>query len=147
MISIYSNNYNNKVYSFKGLKKGFDEMDKKEIVLKKIVTTSNDILANAAEKQVPENDKFSDVSIEYQIPTTQNMAKVIIECDGKEPKTIRRIAVGVHHQNSDRIISKYLYKGTKKELLNYLRDENNQEIFLDIIKELSEKTDDYYSNL
>ncbi len=145
-----SNNYNNldtgKIF-FTGVKKDSNVETDKNAVFKKIVRTSNEIIASSAERQVPENGKFKPVSVGYHIPGSQNMAKVIVECDGEEPKTQRRIRVGVHHQDRDRLTSNYIYKGTKKEVLEYLSDEKNLAQFIETIKKLAAETDKYYSNL
>lgn len=141
------NNYNNCSASFSGVRKETGKMPDKETVLNKIVTTSNGMLASAAEKQVPENGKFKPITIEYKIPDTVNMAKITIECDENEPKATRRLSVGVHHQNADRLISNYVFKGDKNQVIEYLNNADNAPDFVNTIKELSEKTDDYYNNL
>ncbi len=142
-----NNNFGNYAASFCGVRKGSDTMPDKDTVLKKIVTTSNGLLAEAACRQVPENNKFVPVSIDYKLPSSQNRAKVTVEYDNITPENQRRISVGVYHQNRDRVISNYLYKGTKNEVIEYLKDEKNQQAFIDAIKTLSDKTDEYYSSL
>ncbi len=140
-------NFNKYQNSFSKLSKGSDEMINNDVVFKKIVMSSNKLLSDISERQVPENGQFKSVSIDYNIPDSTNMAKVTIECDKEYPKTQRRISVGVHHQDRDRLISNYMFKGTKKEVLAYLTDEKNQTEFFNTIKKLSEKTDEYYENL
>ena len=143
----FNNNYNNYSASFSGVRKEMGKMPDKDTVLKKIVTTSNGMLASAAEKQLPENGKFKPITIEYKIPDTMNMAKIGIEYDENEPKSMRRLTVGVHHQNADRLISNYVFKGDKNQVIEYLNNADNAPDFVNTIKELSEKTDNYYSNL
>ncbi len=141
------NNYNNYANSLGKLNKGDIVMENNEQVFKKIVNTSNEMLANLAERLVPENGKFNSVAIDYKLPKSNNMAKVMIECDLEDPKTQRRISVGVHHKDRDRLISNYICKGTKKEVLDYLKAEENKQTFFDTINELSAKTNEYYDNI
>lgn len=143
----FDNNYNNYSASFFGVRKETGKMPDKETVLNKIVTKSNEMIASAAEKQVPENGKFTPLTISYNIPDSMNMAKITIECDENEPKTTRRVSVGVHHQNADRLISNYIFKGDKSKVIEYLNNADNSSEFIKTIKELSEKTDNYYNNL
>ena len=83
----------------------------------------------------------------FAVPDTDNKALLGIEYDETEPKTQRRLFVGVHHNNSDRLTRNYLLKGTKTEILEYLKDDSNQQSIIDSVNTLSKKTDEYYSSL
>jgi len=147
MIKFNNNDYNNRVSSFGGKRKDITAMTGKENILKERASKCNKMLANLSERSVPENNKFQPVSVDYNLPDSQNMAKVTVECDYENPANQRRVSVGVHHKDRDRLISNYLFKGTKQEVINFLKDEKNQQQFVDSIKTLSAKTDEYYDKL
>ncbi len=141
-----------KIYKFQnikftGVQKGSgttnvqDNKDKMDYFVNK----TREVLAERAEMEVPENGKFSSVSASFKIPDTQNKARIIISHDELEPKNLRRLSVGVHHINSDRLTSNYILKGTKKEILDYLKDQKSQDELIGIIGHLSESVDKYYS--
>ena len=93
------------------------------------------------------NGKFRKIFVAFDIPQTQNEALITIEHDAIDPKTNRRLSVGVHRQNSDRITSNYIFKGPKKEVLDYLKNNDNQNELYKIVTDLSKSVDDYYSSL
>lgn len=133
--------------SFSKTDKDKSVMLNKDEKMKILVPTTKEVLTDIAEKEVPENGQFRKVFVSFDIPNSTNEAKLIIEQDETEPKTQRRLSVGVHHQNSDRLISNYLLKGTKKEIIDFLKDDNNNQEIIDAVNILSSKTDDYYSSL
>jgi len=106
-------------------------------------------IAESAERCVPEYNKFSSHSIAFLIPGTSNVAEIIIKQDEKEYKNQRRVLLGVHHKNSDAIVSNYVFKGTKKEVLEYLKSLSSEkfEETIELIKNLSKESDDYHSRL
>ena len=112
-----------------------------------LVPKTKEVLVETAEKQVPENGLFRKVFVSFAVPDTDNKALLGIEYDETEPKTQRRLFVGVHHNNSDRLTRNYLLKGTKTEILEYLKDDSNQQNIIDSVNTLSKKTDEYYSSL
>lgn len=64
--------------------------------------------------------------------------------DETNPKTQRLFRVGVRHQHSDQITSQILKNGTKKEILDYLKDPKNSEAIKKSVIELSEYIDKNY---
>lgn len=105
-----------------------------------------EILSNKAEYDVPENGKFRTSEIIFEIPGTQNQGHYFIEFDVLEPKESRRFSIGASRKGSDRLTSIQLKKGTKKEILSFLRDENNSQQFKDALREVSRSCDDYFSS-
>lgn len=112
-----------------------------------LVPKTKEVLAETAEKQVPENGLFRKVFVSFSVPDTDNKALLGIEYDEAEPKTQRRLFVGVHHNNSDRLTQNYLLKGTKAEIIEYLKDGSNQQSIIESVTNLSKKTDEYYASL
>ena len=140
-------NVNNNNISFNGIVKGQQRVSKNESTTDLLITKSREYLAQRAEREVPENGVFTRIFVAYDIPDTQNEAVIAIEHDEKEPKTQRRLSIGVHNQHSDRLFSNYVLKGTKEEILNFLNNKENQETIKTTISNLSKKTDEYYSSL
>jgi hypothetical protein len=81
------------------------------------------------------------------VPETNNQALMIVEQNSKEPKTQRNLLIGVRHKNRDRLTSNLLEVGTKQDILEYLKKEDNTQEIIDSVNHLSEKTDDFYSQL
>lgn len=103
------------------------------------------MLAKKAEYEVPENGQFSKCLISFDIPGTQNIAYYLIEHDVLEPKEQRRLSIGALRNGCDRLTSIQLKKGTKKEILDFLNDENNAQLFRDTLVNVSNSTDEYFS--
>lgn len=140
-------NVNNNSISFNGIGKGQQRVSKSESTTDLLITKSREYLAQRAEREVPENGVFTRIFVAYDIPDTQNEAVIAIEHDEKEPKTQRRLSIGVHNQHSDRLFSNYVLKGTKEEILNFLNNKENEETIKTTISNLSAKTDEYYTSL
>ena len=60
------------------------------------------------------------------------------------PENGRRLAMGVFRKGTDRVVSSYVFKGTKSELLAYLKSEESKEQIYETVLELFDKTDDYW---
>ncbi len=138
-------NYNPAFYGMspKDVKKEMPEQEKNDKMLK-FIGKCSDVLNEMAERQVPENNKFRKIFVAFDIPKTRNEAFISISHDEIEPKTLRRVAVQVHHSNSDKFYSKYIFKGTKKECMNFIADTNNHKKMLDNVFELSKRVDEDY---
>ena len=127
--------------------RGSLDMLSKEEKMDILVPKCSDLLTKRAEREVPENGKFHRIFVAFEIPETQNETLFSIEPDAKDFKDIRRMSIAVHRKNSDRIISNYMFKGTKEEVLNYLKDEKNYAEFKQTVNSLSNSVDEYYSSL
>lgn len=112
-----------------------------------LVPKTKEVLADTVQKQVPENGLFRKVFVTFSVPDTNNKAVLGLEYDENEPKTQRRLFVGVHHENRDAMVKNYILKGTKSEILEYLKDGSNQQKLIDTVNTLSAKTDEYYASL
>ncbi len=139
-----SNNYNT---NFNGINNnGVDtaeKQDKMEILMRRLC----EVLSKRTENEVPENGKFSPISVSFSIPQTNNKAKAIVEYDALAPKNLRRLSIASHHANSDRLISTYILRGTKQEIIDYLNNPQNQKKLIKLAGELSDSVNEYYSNL
>lgn len=133
--------------SFKSINKDKPNMQENKLLTDALVLKTREFLADRTEKEIPENGLFRKIFVAFDVPDTNNEALLLIEMDGEEPRTQRRLSIGVHHRNADRLTSNYVLKGTKKEIIEYLKDFSNQQFIIDTVKDLSDKTDEYYSSL
>ncbi len=139
------NNFNNR-YSM-GRRKEVKLMPSKEERTRKLLDKTLEAMAQDVKDRVPEKGKFGRTYVYFDIPETSNSAMLYVEPNPIQPVESRILSVGVHHQQRDRLISNDLLEGSNKDIIGYLEDERNQSPTQDIIKKLSQKTDDYYSSL
>lgn len=142
------NNFNVYNKSFSG-----SNMDKKEPPLtveqmnNVVMPKCREILIENGERRIPEIGPFSKFSLQFNVPgAPQYEGTLIVDFDTQDVKK-RILQVGVHHQNSDRLFSHMLINGTKKELLDYLKNDDNQKDIIDSVQALSKEADKYYSKL
>ncbi len=111
--------------------------------LDKLIEGVQEYIAEHGERQIPENGKFSSrVGLFFDIPGTQNEAVLSVSHDEVDPKNQRRFSVGVRKRNSDKVTSEFLAKGTKKEILDYVKDKSNYPAIKKAVLELSKHVDD-----
>lgn len=142
-----NNNYNNYKTSFSGVEKKETKMFDKNRAMNVLMTSCKEGLYNEAERNVPENGIFGKVSVAFIIPKSNNEGLFYVTHSAENPKDQRVLSVGVHHKNSDRMTSNILLTGTKEEILEYLKSEENTQALIDTVNHLSDKTDEYYSSL
>ena len=137
--------YTQNINSFKGrFRVKMDTRKEKNIGL--FAVNGAKILAKKAQFEVPENGKFAKVGIIFNIPNTQNLAHYNIEYDELEPAKIRRFSIGATRKGSDRLTSKHLTKGSKQEIIDFLKNEENNSRIQEALKQVSQETDDYFSS-
>jgi len=120
------------------------EMPKRELNTAELAEKCTELLKDAAERQVPENDKFRKLFAAFYIPNSQFEVWISASHDEIQPKNMRRISVEVHHKNSDKFFSQYIYKGTKKEILNFLGSKNSQKTILEAVEQLHKRAEEDY---
>ncbi len=142
-------NVNNNQFNttFSGVQKEAQNIMTKDEIMNILVPKAYNILGQRAEREVPENGKFRRIFVAFDVPDTQNEALISIENDANEPNDMRRLIIGVHRLNSDRITSNYIFKGTKKEILEYLKNPEIKSEFTKTVYSLSKSVDEYYSSL
>lgn len=147
-MNIYNKNAAFLSVPFTGMPRETNEpMKSRDDLLKRIVPSSSKSFSEFIISKVPENGKFQPFSFSYVIPGTTNKVKMTVEYDGQDPKTQRRLSVGVHHKDRDRLTSEYILKGTKKEIMSYLQDDKNYDFLRKTINELCDQTEAYYNSL
>ena len=97
------------------------------------------------EREVPENGKFKPISIAFDIPKTRNEASLKIDYDGVNPKDGRILKLDVRRNGTSRLFSHHIIYGTRKEIMNYLKSPDLDELGK-YVDNLSKAVDDYYSS-
>ena len=136
------NNLNNYNTAFNGVNN--KEMQKRKLNTAELTAKCTAMLKEDAERRMPENGRFRKFCAAFDIPETRFEAWISASNDEIQPKDMRRIAVEVHHQNSDKFYSQYIYKGAKQEILKFLDDEKSQKIILDAVIQLQKRAEEDY---
>ncbi len=139
-----NNNFNYQT-QFHGTKERTSDMQKDENIMDEIANRMCEVLSQRAEREVPQNGKFSKISVSCAIPETQNKARVIIEHDPIEPKNLRRLSVASFRMGSDRLVSSYILKGTKQEIIDYINSPVCAQKVSQLASQLSDSVDKYYN--
>ena len=143
ILNITNNTVNyNRFFSGKYNEKS--KMQNKNSTIGELTDKLCEILHERAELEVPRNGKVSQISVSYTIPDTQNKAKVAISSDPINPSNLRRVSVSSYRIGSDRMVSTYIFKGTKQEVLNYILTPQCQSQIVEIASKLSDSVDKYY---
>lgn len=95
------------------------------------------------EREVPENGKFTPLSIAFDIPKTRNEASLKIDYDGVNPKDGRILKLDVKRNGTSRLFSHHIIYGTRKEIMNYLKSPDLDELGK-YVDNLSKAVDEYY---
>ncbi len=131
--------------NFKGKIMDESKMDNDSIGRVKLMEYCSKNLADKTEMEVPENGKFSPKAIQFMITGTDNIARLEVSYNVDNPKDLRDVNIGVRHKNSDRMYNNFgIYTGTKKEIIEYLKNIDIESVLGDVMN-LSSKVDEYYS--
>ena len=101
------NNYKNNSINFRKTEAKMEPTKDEKLTV--VLEKCKELLFEAAQLRMPENGKFSKFSIEFEIPQTNNQGVLTIDFDANDPKNMRLLTLGVHHKNSDRLISNILF--------------------------------------
>lgn len=138
------NSYNGYSFPSKGVNKDETVLTNEVDIMNLLVPKAKEVLEQKAEKEVPENGLFKHCFVTIVIPKSNNKGLISIEPDPKNPKELRTLIVGAHHKNRDRLSSNIMITGTKKEIMDYLKSDDNREEIVNSILELSKSVDDFY---
>lgn len=95
-----------------------------------------------AEYQIPENGKCAPYIFHLNDGRAQNKIRYAIEYDPNEPKEQRIFSIGVSKLYSDKMVQEFVFKGTKKEILEYLKSQTSQDEIYETIVRLSNKAEE-----
>ena len=132
----------NKITGFKGIDKtnsSKNMIDTK--TLKEYVNIAADKLVDN-ERMIPENGQYAPLAVYVDIKGEEKTARIAVEHDPINPKTQRVINLGVHKNGSDKMYSMYTVSGTKKEILNYLKNKKSKEEIYNHIVDLANRVED-----
>ena len=117
--------------------------------LKILSKKSTEALKGMVEEHVPEKGKLHQkVSVSFDVPATNNCTSILVEESADNNLENRDLIVGVRHKLRDRQISRFLLtQKSKQDIINYLKNTDSQAEIIKNIKDLSDKTDDYYNSL
>ena len=132
--------------------KGYHNMSPKEIEptnkkinvekLKDFNNKALDKITESAQLQLAENGKCAPYVFYLNDGDSQNRIRYAIEYDPNEPKEQRVFSVGVSKLYNDKMAQEFVFKGTKKEILEYLKLPKSQEEIYEIILKLSNKIEE-----
>lgn len=142
----FINNANNTPLNFKGTQKvaldNLSDNDKTKLAAKSAVN----YLKENIERTVPENGEFSKraAAVAFKIEGTQNFAKLSVEHSPTNPKNERVVLLSVFRQGSDKLFSNYILDGTKKDIVEYFKNDKLSEQVYETAQGLSDKVDKHY---
>lgn len=110
---------------------------------KALLQESAEMMADRITKEVPENGKFTGISVSFLLNGTKNIASLVYEYDVLGDGSLRRLSLGVRRVGLDYMIKSQIFKGTNKEALGFLDFSDNQiDEFAKRIMELSDNADE-----
>ena len=118
--------------------------DKAKEILKKALHSTEQAVVDYVNENMAEEGRFEGFAYGFDLPFTENHMKYQFMADALSPEKSRRIAVGVFREGTDRLTSHYVFKGTKAEIIDFLKSEEGKEQIYASVIELSDKTDDYW---
>lgn len=92
--------------------------DKMKLLVGKLV----EVLAADVQNKVPETGSFQKVFVTYEHPDKKMKGILTVEADARE-EDIRRVSAGMFIKGEDKMVSNYVFKGTKAEVLSWLTEE------------------------
>lgn len=97
-----------------------------------------EVLTEHAKARVPETGSFRKVAVDAEIGDEDWESTLGIE-ESYLSEIERRVTLGVHKKDSDRLVSNYLFKGTKQEVLTWLGSPEGLAQIIEACDHLGEK--------
>ena len=107
--------------------------EKMKLLVSKVV----EVEAENVKNKVPETGQFPKVFVTYEHPDKKLKGMLSVKADGRED-AIRRVSAGMFVKGEDRVVSNYVFKGTKAEVLSWLTKEQVPDL-IEIYEHLKEK--------
>lgn len=102
-----------------------------------LIQKGKKIFRDNVEKKVPEEGPTQRVFVAFDYPGTGYEAFLAAEEDHLN-RNSRRVRVMMRPQGSGRVMSNYIWKGTKQELLRWLDQEERESELLKIFQDLAD---------
>ncbi len=103
-----------------------------------------DYLLQWLETQTPDSGHFKRSPVLFDIPGTRNVAFLEVQHHTTAPPAERSASVGVLRDGTDRMYSNFLMRGTKAEILEYLRAGERKAMLESSVMRLSRNVDKYW---
>lgn len=101
------------------------------------------LLAERTEKEVPDSGRFTPISVSFDYPGSNYAAYLRVEPSARGDGTERCLRSFMKESGSDKAVSHYLYTGTKKQLLTWLKDKSREKELRKSYAELKESVDNF----
>ncbi len=105
--------------------------------LEELVQASLDFLIKKKDGETP--------AATFPIPGTRNIARLYFGPVDKRKDARWHYTVGVYKKGTNMLVSHYLKSGTKEEVYEYIKTEENKNQTITSVKELSEDVDERWS--
>ena len=99
-------------------------------------------IVDDCEYQVAENGKCAPYIFYLNDSHAQNRVRYAVEYDPNEPKEQRILSIGVSKLYNDKMVQEFVFKGTKKEILEYLKSQDSKDEIYQAILRLSNKIEE-----
>ena len=109
-----------------------------------LITKGSEHLQNFLADSIPQSGRIQPFRIRFHIPGTRNIGLFIIESAESGSADDRYLQIGVFRENTDRLTSHYLTRGTNAALIEYLKTDELAEKLKSDFSHLSDKTDEYW---
>jgi len=133
--------------AFRGANKEETKLDSNKDKMSFLTESACKHMSHRIEMEMPENGKFAQFSISWNMPDGISKAMIAVQPDAVDFKDKRRLSVGVFRKGSDYVRSSFLLKGTKKEILDYVKNPENKEGIIKTAYQLLDSVDKHYSEL
>ena len=117
--------------------KELSNQEKQTIVMERVAEE----LVKCLRSQIPEKGIFRPYGFTFDVYGTENKGMMQVEYKSGADRMLK---LGVLRKGTDRFYSHFLPSGTNQDLIAYLEDPNSLTDWLDSIKHLSDRVDDYW---
>ena len=112
-------------------------MKDNEKKLQSLFAAVTEHLSDSVRDRVPETGSFRKVSVGGHCKGSLYRSVLSVE-ESYKCETLRWVTLGVYREGEDRVISNYLFKGTRQEVLGWLEDPANLSVLAEACAHLEE---------
>ena len=107
----------------------------------KVAQTLGDYLAEQLEKNLPVTIAFKPCGLRFDVYGTENEGMMNLKYNA--PGEVR-LQLGIYRKGTDRLYSNFLPAMPADEMIGYLRETASHQEWMEQIKHLSDRVDDYW---
>ena len=107
----------------------------------KVAAAVGDYLAEQLEKNIPVTIAFPPCGIRFDVYGTENEGMMNMKYNA--PGEVR-LQLGIYRKGTDRLYSNFFSAMPAEEMLRYLRDPASRQEWMEQIRHLSNRVDDYW---